>query len=52
MYYLLFLNKNYIILIIKIQKCVDKFKYIWVFNIDNMRNYYLKEVRNDLNTSR
>jgi len=40
------------ILVEQIQKCVDKFEYIWVFNIDNMRNYYLKEVRNDLNTSR
>ncbi|KAG4097124.1 ribosomal protein L10-domain-containing protein [Neocallimastix lanati (nom. inval.)] len=40
------------LLVEQIQKCVDRYKYIWVFNIDNMRNYYLKEVRNDWNTSR
>ncbi|ORX49755.1 hypothetical protein BCR36DRAFT_353523 [Piromyces finnis] len=40
------------LLVEQIQKCVDKYQYIWIFNIDNMRNYYLKEVRNDWNTSR
>ncbi|ORX64550.1 hypothetical protein BCR32DRAFT_231763 [Anaeromyces robustus] len=40
------------LLVEQIQKCVDKFQYIWVFNINNMRNYYLKEVRSDWNTSR
>ncbi|KAG0254194.1 mRNA turnover 4 [Mortierella polycephala] len=36
----------------QIRECADRYKYIWVFSVDNMRNTYLKSVRADWKTSR
>ncbi|KAF9439069.1 mRNA turnover 4 [Entomortierella beljakovae] len=36
----------------QIRECVDVYKYIWIFSVENMRNTYLKNVRADLRTSR
>ncbi|KAH6563091.1 hypothetical protein BASA62_008750 [Batrachochytrium salamandrivorans] len=36
----------------EIRECADKFSYIFVFEVLNMRNTYLKEVRNDWSSSR
>ncbi|KFZ12434.1 hypothetical protein V502_07079 [Pseudogymnoascus sp. VKM F-4520 (FW-2644)] len=35
-----------------VQESIDKYKYIFVFSVDNMRNTYLKKVRADLSDSR
>lgn len=35
-----------------IQECLDKYTYCFVFSVDNMRNTFLKQVRNDLPDSR
>ncbi|KAL0077088.1 ribosomal protein L10-domain-containing protein [Phycomyces blakesleeanus] len=39
-------------LIEEIQKSVDQYSYIWLFSVKDMRNTFLKEVRNDFKTSR
>ncbi|PVU99331.1 hypothetical protein BB559_000804 [Furculomyces boomerangus] len=39
-------------LIDTIKECCDKYEYIWVYSVKNMRNAYLKNVRNKLKTSR
>jgi mRNA turnover protein 4 len=31
----------------KIRENLDKYSYVWIFSVDNMRNTYLKEVRED-----
>ncbi|KAF9896209.1 mRNA turnover 4 [Lobosporangium transversale] len=36
----------------QIRECVDKYKYIWIFSVENMRNTYLKNVRAELRNSR
>lgn len=35
-----------------IQECIPNYPYIYVFSVHNMRNTYLKEVRNQLSDSR
>ncbi|CAO3625608.1 unnamed protein product [Cunninghamella blakesleeana] len=35
----------------EVQQCVDNYDYIWVFSVKDMRNTFLKEVRNDLKSS-
>ncbi|OBT57649.1 hypothetical protein VE04_01855 [Pseudogymnoascus sp. 24MN13] len=35
-----------------VQESIDKYQYIFVFSVDNMRNTYLKKVRADLSDSR
>lgn len=35
-----------------IRECVDKYDYLLVFAIDNMRNTYLKDVRSEFSDSR
>ena len=35
-----------------IQECIPKYRYIYVFAVDNMRNNYLKDVRTQLSDSR
>jgi mRNA turnover protein 4 len=35
-----------------VQECVDKYPYIYVFSVENMRNTYLKQVRAELSDSR
>jgi mRNA turnover protein 4 len=35
-----------------VQECVDKYEYAFVFSVENMRNTYLKEVRQELSDSR
>lgn len=35
-----------------IQECIPKFPYIYIFRVENMRNTYLKDVRNKLSDSR
>jgi mRNA turnover protein 4 len=35
-----------------VQECVDKYQYIFVFSVENMRNTYLKQVRAELSDSR
>ena len=35
-----------------IQECIPQYPYIYVFRVDNMRNTYLKDVRNQLSDSR
>ncbi|KAI9275754.1 ribosomal protein L10-domain-containing protein [Phascolomyces articulosus] len=39
-------------LIEEIHECCDRFDYIWVFSVKDMRNTFLKQVRNDFKTSR
>ncbi|KAI7871165.1 ribosomal protein L10-domain-containing protein [Spinellus fusiger] len=39
-------------LIEEIQKSADQYSYIWVFSVKDMRNTFLKEVRNDFKSSR
>lgn len=36
----------------QVRDCVDQYQHIFVFNVENMRNTYLKDVRNDLDDSR
>ena len=36
----------------QVQECVDKYQHIFVFSVENMRNTYLKDVRNELEDSR
>ncbi|KAK3806628.1 MAG: ribosomal protein L10-domain-containing protein [Benniella sp.] len=36
----------------QIRECVDQYKYIWIFSVENMRNTYLKNVRSEWKTSR
>lgn len=36
----------------QIRECVDTYEHIFVFSVDNMRNTYLKDVRNELGDSR
>ncbi|KAG0307991.1 mRNA turnover 4 [Dissophora globulifera] len=36
----------------QIRESADKFKYIWIFSVENMRNTYLKDVRSEMKTSR
>ncbi|ORZ01885.1 ribosomal protein L10-domain-containing protein [Absidia repens] len=38
-------------LIEQIHECVDRYEYIWVFAVKDMRNAFLKEVRNELKSS-
>ncbi|KAK2629317.1 hypothetical protein QTJ16_000137 [Diplocarpon rosae] len=35
-----------------VRKCLDEYQYCFVFSVDNMRNTYLKAVRNDFDDSR
>lgn len=35
-----------------IRECVENFKYVWVFRVDNMRNTFLKTIRQDWKGSR
>jgi mRNA turnover protein 4 len=35
-----------------VQESIDKYQYIFVFSVDNMRNTYLKKVRAELSDSR
>lgn len=35
-----------------IRECVDKYDYLFVFGVDNMRNTYLKDVRTEFADSR
>ena len=35
-----------------VQECVNKYPYVFVFSVDNMRNTYLKDVRTRLSDSR
>ncbi len=35
-----------------IRKCIPQYQYCYVFNVDNMRNTYLKEARQELSDSR
>lgn len=35
-----------------VRECLDQYQYCFVFAVENMRNTYLKDVRNDLNDSR
>ncbi|KAG9291071.1 hypothetical protein G9A89_012943 [Geosiphon pyriformis] len=35
-----------------IRECVEKFQYIWLFSVKNMRNNHLKTVRRQLNDNR
>ncbi|KAI8379097.1 ribosomal protein L10-domain-containing protein [Radiomyces spectabilis] len=39
-------------LIEDIRECADKYDYLWIFSVKDMRNTFLKEVRNDFKTSR
>ncbi|KAL1930765.1 hypothetical protein VTP01DRAFT_10927 [Rhizomucor pusillus] len=39
-------------LIEEIRSCCDKYEYIWVFSVKDMRNTFLKEIRNDFKSSR
>ncbi|CAM0141924.1 mRNA turnover and ribosome assembly protein [Umbelopsis sp. WA50703] len=36
----------------EVRECVDKYTYLWVFSVENMRNTFLKEVRSDFKDSR
>lgn len=36
----------------EIQECAEKYAYTWVFGVDNMRNSFLKDIRNDWKGSR
>ncbi|KAH8672523.1 ribosomal protein L10-domain-containing protein [Tricladium varicosporioides] len=35
-----------------VRECLDQYQYCYVFSVDNMRNTYLKDVRNELSDSR
>ena len=35
-----------------VRECLDQYQYCFVFSVDNMRNTYLKDVRNELSDSR
>ncbi|KAJ2005427.1 mRNA turnover and ribosome assembly protein [Coemansia thaxteri] len=35
-----------------VREAVEKYNYVWVFSVNNMRNQYLKQVRKDFSTSR
>ncbi|KAG4426293.1 hypothetical protein IFR04_000476 [Cadophora malorum] len=35
-----------------VRECLDEYQYCFVFSVENMRNTYLKDVRNDFNDSR
>jgi hypothetical protein len=35
-----------------IRECLDQYQHCFVFSVDNMRNTYLKDVRNELSDSR
>lgn len=35
-----------------VQECVEKYDYLFVFSVDNMRNTYLKDVRTEFSDSR
>ncbi|KAF4612852.1 hypothetical protein G7Y89_g15522 [Cudoniella acicularis] len=35
-----------------VRECLDEYQYCFVFSVDNMRNTYLKDVRNELSDSR
>lgn len=35
-----------------VRECLDQYQYCFVFSVENMRNTYLKAVRNELNDSR
>ena len=35
-----------------IRECLDSYQYCFVFSVDNMRNTYLKDVRNELSDCR
>lgn len=35
-----------------VRQCLDEYQYCFVFSVDNMRNTYLKDVRNDFQDSR
>ena len=35
-----------------IRECIPKYQYCFAFNVDNMRNNYLKDVRHELNDCR
>ena len=37
---------------LQIRGCVDKYSYVYVFSVENMRNAKLKDVRNEWRTSR
>lgn len=39
-------------LLANIQECVEKYDYLWVFGVENMRNTYLKDVRTQFSDSR
>jgi len=39
-------------LVEEVRKSVDKYEYIWVFSVENMRNNFLKDIRNEWKTSR
>ncbi|ODQ68575.1 hypothetical protein NADFUDRAFT_31013 [Nadsonia fulvescens var. elongata DSM 6958] len=36
----------------EIHECLDKYTYVWVFNVNNMRNTFLKDIRQDWKGSR
>ncbi|ORX62781.1 hypothetical protein DM01DRAFT_1403228 [Hesseltinella vesiculosa] len=38
-------------LIDQIHECVDNYEYIWVFSVQDMRNTFLKDIRNDLKST-
>lgn len=35
-----------------VRECLDQYQYCFVFSVENMRNTYLKDVRNEFNDSR
>jgi mRNA turnover protein 4 len=35
-----------------VRECLDQYQHCFVFSVDNMRNTYLKDVRNELSDSR
>lgn len=35
-----------------VRECLDAYQFCFVFSVENMRNTYLKDVRNDFNDSR
>src|SRR4051812_21995681 len=36
----------------QIRESVDKYEYIWIFSVENMRNNFFKDIRNEWKTSR
>ncbi|CAO3678966.1 unnamed protein product [Umbelopsis ramanniana] len=36
----------------EVRECVDKYAFLWVFSVDNMRNTFLKEIRSEFKDSR